>query len=304
MTDLYSLSLSDITPDSIAGDPQVSSLITALDPELQEISRASLEPLIMSRIDELPENVIDLLAWQLHVDFYDLAGTLKMKREAVKGSILWHMHKGTQWAILEALRMIDIKAEFVHWHDSGAEPYTFALKAIVSGDFYRTKGRDKLQSSIRRAVMESKAARSWLSSLETQINFSENSKLYAGIIPVLAGSHRVVLDRGSLHVSSPIFTSTFKIFSGAQTLRPKREADIHSQIFTAHFTVENRDENLGCDLQLMQELLRQFEARIMARIDQHERDTQTLINHNQELTNSKLDEIKDMLRWKGDDEAL
>ena len=42
----------------------------------------------------------------------------------------------------------------------------------------------------------------------------------------------------------------------------------------------------------------------MARIDQHERDTQTLITQNQELTNSKLDEIKDMLRWKGDDEDI
>ena len=110
------------------------------------------------------------------------------------------------------LRMIDIKAEFVHWHDSGAEPYTFALKAIVSGDFYRTKGRDKLQSSIRRAVMESKAARSWLSSLETQIAFTENSNLYAGIIPVLAGSHRVVPDRGNLHVTSGVCVKNYEIF--------------------------------------------------------------------------------------------
>ncbi len=304
MTDLFSLSLSDITPDSIAGDSQISSLISALDPELRNISRASLEPLIMSRIDELPENIIDLLAWQLHVDFYDLAGTLAMKREAVKGSILWHMHKGTQWAILEALRMIDIKAEFVHWHDSDSEPYTFGLRAIVSGDFYRTQGRDKLQSSIRRAVNESKSTRSLLSFLETQIAFTEKSDIFTGLVSALAGSQRILLNKNFLHEISRASASTFIFFSGSEILRHSRETDLNSQIFTAQAVIENRDQNLGVDLELMQELLRQFEERIMARIDQSQRETQNLITQNQTQTNLKLDEIRDMLRWKGDDEEL
>ena len=102
LIDIHSLSLKDITPPNIAQDENISALISAIDPQLQQLSYASLEPLIMARIDELPENVLDLLAWQLHADFYDLAGTLSMKREAVKSSILWHMHKGTEWAILEA----------------------------------------------------------------------------------------------------------------------------------------------------------------------------------------------------------
>ena len=187
MKDLYSLSLNDIAPQNIAQDEQVSSLITAIDPELQELSRASLEPLILARIDELPETIIDLLAWQLHADFYDLAGTLDMKREAVKGSILWHMHKGTVWAIREALKQLDISAEFVHWHDINGIPYTFSLKAIVTGDFYRTKGRGKLQASIRRAVEESKAARSLMADLDIHIDFKELSTLYAGIAPLLSG---------------------------------------------------------------------------------------------------------------------
>ena len=55
MTDIFTLSLKDITPHNIAEDENVASLITAIDPQLQEISRNSLEPLIMARIDELPE---------------------------------------------------------------------------------------------------------------------------------------------------------------------------------------------------------------------------------------------------------
>ena len=105
-----------------------------------------------------------------------------MKQEAVKSSILWHMHKGTEWAIQEALRQIDIAAVFVPWWETGDEPYTFRLTAIVAGDFYRTTGRDKLQSSIRRAIEESKAARSMLSDLRVEIKFSETVQFFAGTI--------------------------------------------------------------------------------------------------------------------------
>ena len=43
----------------------------AFDQHLQEVSRNIREAFIVSRIHELPENVIDLLAWQWHVDFYE-----------------------------------------------------------------------------------------------------------------------------------------------------------------------------------------------------------------------------------------
>ena len=108
---LHDLSLQDILPSSIRDDYQVYAAAKALDPELQGVSRDIREALILSRIDELPEAVIDLLAWQWHVDFYELARTLEMKRKAVKGSIRWHRKKGTVWAIRQALAMLDIESE-------------------------------------------------------------------------------------------------------------------------------------------------------------------------------------------------
>ncbi len=304
MKDIYSLSLADITPSSIAHDPQVSSLISALDPQLQSLSRDSLEPLILARIDELPENVLDLLAWQLHADFYDLAGTLSMKREAVKGSILWHMHKGTQWAILEALRQIDISAQFVPWWEDNSQPYTFKLKAIVSGDFYRTIGRDTLQKNIRRAVSESKAARSYLAGLETYIKFTEESPLCAGVIPVLGGERTLSLAHPEGAGSTHLFTGQVTGLQGQVRVLLPHEQGITSGVYLAPISIENRDINLGVELGEMQELLRLFEKRILARIDDYELNMKALIDMNHSETNAKLEEIKDMLRWKGDDEEL
>ena len=304
LLDIYSLSLSDISPPNISHDPQISSLITAIDPQLQELSRETLQPLILARIDELPEQVLDLLAWQLHADFYDLAGTLDMKRKAVKGSVLWHMHKGTEWAIIEALRQIDITAEFIPWWKDNSAPYTFKLRAIVSGDFYRTQGRDKLQASIRRAVEESKSARSYLAELETQIHFTEDVGVYAGILRVLGGEKVIRLDVPAKPGSTKIFAGFGSGLQGHQRILLARESDISAQVYAGTATLEARDISLGVDLQEMQELLQRFEQRILARIDRYEQNLTAMLNAKQGELNLQLEEIKEMLRWAGDDEPL
>lgn len=304
MQDIYTLSLNDITPSSIVHDTEISSLITAIDPELHQLSRASIEPLILARIDELPEEVIDLLAWQLHADFYDLAGTLSMKRQAVKGSILWHMHKGTSWAILEALRQIDITAEFIHWHDDSSQPYTFKLKAVVAGDFYRTQGRDKLIASIRRAVEESKAARSYLAGLETRIEFREDIGLYVGALGLLSGSRRLGLAAPTFPESGHVYAGISTGLQGQHRVLLEREHDINSRIYAAPITITNIDQSIGVNLELMQELLLRFEQRIFDRIDAYESRLLATLNNNQEQTNQRLDEILEIIRWKGDDEAI
>ena len=304
LTDIYTLSLNDIAPPNIAADSEISSLITAIDPQLQELSAASLEPLILARIDELPEQVLDLLAWQLHADFYDLAGTLSMKREAVKGSILWHMHKGTEWAIHEALRQLDISAEFVPWWQDNSDPYTFKLRAIVSGDFYRTQGRDKLQASIRRAVYESKAARSYLAGLETRIEFKEDVKVYAGLAKLLSGEQIIRLAPPLKPESPKIYLGVGVGRQGQQRILLPHEPDIHAKLYAGTATLENRDISLGVDLAEMQELLLRFEARILARIDAYESAILKRFELDQKEINAKLEDIKKMLQWKGDDEEL
>ena len=304
MQDIYTLSLNDIAPSSITYDPHVVSIIQALDPQLQEVSRSSLEPLILARIDELPENVLDLLAWQMHADFYDLAATLSMKRQAVKSSILWHMHKGTEWAVIEALRQIDIKAEFLHWHDTGDQPYTFKLTAIVAGDFYRTQGKDKLIASIRRAVEESKSARSLMTSLETRMEFREDIGLYAGTSQLLSGTRTLGLQPVSFPESTRVYAGISTGLQGQKRILIAHEPDMTGRLYAANITITNIDVNLGVNLDLMQELLLRFEQRIFDRIDAYETRLMLTLNQNQEQTNKRLDEILELIRWKGDDEAV
>ena len=54
----------------------------------------------------------------------------------------------------------------------------------------------------------------------------------------------------------------------------------------------------------MQELLLQFETRILGRIDQYEKTILADFETKQASINARLDDILDMLRWKGADEEL
>ena len=62
--------------------------------------------------------------------------------------------------------------------------------------------------------------------------------------------------------------------------------------------------SVAVNLDLMQELLLRFEKRIFDRIDEYESKLLLTLNQNQEQTNNRLDEILDIIRWKGADEAL
>jgi phage tail P2-like protein len=213
------LSLLDIIPSSIADDPQVNSMIPGLDPELQSVSRDIREALIYSRIDELPEEIIDLLAWQWHVDFYDLARTLEMKRETVKGSIAWHRKKGTVWAIKKALGMLGIEAEITEWWKiPGAIPYTFEVEAELTDKYWsifpNTQDATKV---IRAAIMESKSTRSWLANLKTLIKNDIPGFLYIGAATITAASQKIHPEAPSTG-PSVLTTGAANFLSGKKTL--------------------------------------------------------------------------------------
>ena len=88
--ELKELSLLDIAPPSIKTDETVINIIKAIDSELLSVSDDISEAFIISRIKTLPEPVLDLLAWQWHVDFYELANNIDAKRDMVLNSIQWH----------------------------------------------------------------------------------------------------------------------------------------------------------------------------------------------------------------------
>ena len=159
------ISLNDIIPRSITEDTNVKAICRAIDPQLQEVSQSIREAFIVSRIDELPENVIDLLAWQWHVDFYEPDLPLKTKRELVLESIRWHRNKGTKAAIISALEKLGFVPTIKEWYEPElqTEPHTFSVRGYYKDDQIDVDFLgDQTHEILERIIEATKPARSRL----------------------------------------------------------------------------------------------------------------------------------------------
>ncbi|CAL7892891.1 phage tail protein I [Fusobacterium necrophorum subsp. funduliforme] len=86
--------------------------------------------LALDGIDELEEIYVDMLAHDLHVEFYNLSNSLKEKRELVKNSIVTHMKKGTPFAVENVLKIFYRDSELKEWFDYSGEEGTFRINVL------------------------------------------------------------------------------------------------------------------------------------------------------------------------------
>lgn len=172
MINIYELSLLDLLPISIKTE-EISAVCKALDKQLTEISSRLIENIILPRIDELPENTVDLLAWQLHVDFYEPLGLdLEKKRKLVKNAIVWHKQKGTKRAVEQLVKTVFFDDfEVLEWFTYGGKPYYFRI--VIKDGSIKTKEEYNL---LVQAINSAKNIRSHLEKVICESNIS--NKLY------------------------------------------------------------------------------------------------------------------------------
>ena len=127
--------LKEIAPPNLLNDPVIKALLEATDPELQKVKEQIINVIIYPRIDEIgDESLLDLLAWQFHVEGYELAETVEEKRNLVKNAIELHRYKGTKYAVEGVLESLNLSGEIREWFEYGGQPYRFKLfmKSIMS----------------------------------------------------------------------------------------------------------------------------------------------------------------------------
>ena len=84
----------------------------------------------MDRIDELEERYVDLLAEEMHIDYYDLSNNLEEKRSLVKLSLLTHMKKGTPFSVETILNIFFENTKLKEWFNYGKAPGTFEIEIL------------------------------------------------------------------------------------------------------------------------------------------------------------------------------
>lgn len=121
-------------PVGLRENPSIAALgdvtMEALAKRPAEISQLSLYP----RIDELPEALLDILAYDFKVDWWDRNYSIEEKRRTLKGSWYVHKHLGTKAAVETAIRAIYPLTTVEEWFEYGGEPYHFRLNIDITSD--------------------------------------------------------------------------------------------------------------------------------------------------------------------------
>ncbi len=197
MAKLYDTKLIDLIPDSIRSDTGVQAAAEALDNELRSVSLAIKENMLLPRLDELPESVIDLLAWQWHVDFYDDTLQIEKKRNLVRQAIAWHKRKGTPDIVQEMVSAVFAGGNVTEWWEYGGQPYHFRVEAtdiVQDGVAF-----DRLGTLINAA----KNTRSWLDGIRIKRAITTN---------IFIGGARHILIKHTIAPATGIQAATPGVF--------------------------------------------------------------------------------------------
>lgn len=127
MNRLDSITMRDLLPPNFKYDPDAVAASEAIAPAYHRLYAVAGQAVVLANVDNLAEAWLDLLAVDMHVDYYDATLPAPQKRELVKQSIPMHKKKGTPWAVEELIRIVFGEGRVEEWWEYGGEPYHFRV---------------------------------------------------------------------------------------------------------------------------------------------------------------------------------
>lgn len=159
MISIYEVSLLDLLPPNLKEDPDMVAAAKAIDSDFILVANEVKQCILLPKIDDINDSdVIDLLAWQMHVDFYDYTLPLEKKKNLIKISERLHRVKGTPQAVIDAVSTIFGRTKLKEWFEYNGKPYFFTLDIDITEQGATQENFNKLDTLIKAYKNE----RSWV----------------------------------------------------------------------------------------------------------------------------------------------
>ena len=165
------VNISDLTssmPEALTASEEPGVLIQILSEKMMDIDKKIRNLLIWPQIDALPETVLDILAGDMHIDWYDYDANITVKRTIIKAGVAVHKRLGTHWAVQKVITDYFGAGSVREWYTYGGEPHHFK---VVSGNAEMVGiNLDKFMNMLEHVKRKS----SWLDSVEIGLS-AENT---------------------------------------------------------------------------------------------------------------------------------
>lgn len=195
-------------PIALQKDPKTVALGQAI-AKVMESRQDEIDSLrIYTRIDELPEWLLDILARDFAVDWYDRSYTLEEKRKTIKDSFYVHRHRGTKAAVERAISAIYPNPKVLEWFEYGGDPYHFKLRITV---YFAQSMRPNISRFCKKSSATKIFGRIWTASFTTRKRSRKRAMLQRFPAPQRCPTRflcRVLSSRGqSAHTPAPLVRS-------------------------------------------------------------------------------------------------
>lgn len=198
------LDLLQLLPSFMQKDEFTISLCKHLSPWIKKLYEDTKKAFIYGNVDDLPEEAIDLLSIDFHVDYYDYTLPLEKKREMFKNSLDLHRKKGTAYSVESACKTVFGKTKVKEWFEYDDDPGYFSVDIDVS----ETGATKENINKIEKLINIYKNERSWIRKIN--IFFSSSTKLYFGSA-LLTGEEITVYpySNNNLEVTGKMYISSY-----------------------------------------------------------------------------------------------
>jgi P2-related tail formation protein len=139
--DIYSDQFVDNLPDSLTWDNQVQTVGMVSDQQAAGLQPFLPQLLILPNINNLPEAILDLLAFQYSVLFYsstfytvDPLQRIALKRQLLSNNFNYHAHLGTPAVMQQIVSSIYGPAAIQEWPDYGGTANHFRILLPTAAD--------------------------------------------------------------------------------------------------------------------------------------------------------------------------
>lgn len=117
-----------ILPPHFSKIPEVKAINYAIAQAVKKTVNYASKCSTQVMIDQLPEQILDLMAVENRTQYYDEHLDINIKRTLVKNTLQWFYHAGTPKAVEEMVSSIFGNGKVIEWFDYNGKPYHFIIE--------------------------------------------------------------------------------------------------------------------------------------------------------------------------------
>ncbi|WP_044480432.1 phage tail protein I [Paenibacillus antibioticophila] len=176
--DLQNLNMLKLQTKFMRQDKSVVGYSAAVEEQFKKISNETDKAMIYARINELPGEVLDILAWQFGADWYDASVDIEVKREAIKDVLYLAKIRGTPAAVQRIVEIYFGDGRVEEWFEYGGNPGYF--RVLTSNP----EATNEKAQQFTKAVESVKRKSQWLEAVVLEETISIDDLYFGGVLHI------------------------------------------------------------------------------------------------------------------------